>query len=196
MSVDLIEDIDIDLIQEEIYDPLEDVELLKEKLYKNNILNAGKFSKGVTNGKFEDDLWVVDEALNNQYRYIDFSELKVLKFKGVNKDDILVIKYWVASKLLDSFDNSKGNASYGSACSKYKDLLSFIKETNNFSDDEKVSVAFRIFFDDPKTPPQLFNNEDAKIEACIYLIEVECKFLSSVSSPSSVARYLFNRSGM
>ena len=92
MSVDLIEDIDIDLIQEEIYDPLEDVELLKEKLYKNNILNAGKFSKGVTNGKFEDDLWVVDEALNNQYRYIDFSELKVLKFKGVNKDDILVLR--------------------------------------------------------------------------------------------------------
>ncbi len=150
MSIDLIEDIDIDLIQEEIYDPLEDVELLKEKLYKNNILNAGKFSKGVTNGKFEDDLWVVDEALTNQYRYIDFSELKVLKFKGVNKDDILVIKYWVASKLLDSFDNSKGNASYRSACGKYRDLLLFIKETNNFSDDfidEKNGLGIKWYFD-------------------------------------------------
>ncbi|QJA08774.1 site-specific integrase [Romboutsia sp. CE17] len=174
MSVDLIEDIDIDLIQEEIYDPLEDVELLKEKLYKNNILNAGKFSKGVTNGKFEDDLWVVDEALNNQYRYIDFSELKVLKFKGVNKDDILVIKYWVASKLLDSFDNSKGNASYGSACSKYKDLLSFIKETNNFSDDfidEKNGLGIKWYFDSMNVKDKTLYEKAYAVLDFVYSVE-------------------------
>ena len=174
MSVDLIEDIDIDLRQEEIYDPLEDVELLKEKLYKNNILNAGKFSKGVTNGKFEDDLWVVDEALNNQYRYIDFSELKVLKFKGVNKDDILVIKYWVASKLLDSFDNSKGNASYGSACSKYKDLLSFIKETNNFSDDfidEKNGLGIKWYFDSMNVKDKTLYEKAYAVLDFVYSVE-------------------------
>ena len=174
MSVDLIEDIDIDLIQEEIYDPLEDVELLKEKLYKNNILNAGKFSKGVTNGKFEDELWVVDEALNNQYRYIDFSELKVLKFKGVNKDDILVIKYWVASKLLDSFDNSKGNASYGSACSKYKDLLSFIKETNNFSDDfidEKNGLGIKWYFDSMNVKDKTLYEKAYAVLDFVYSVE-------------------------
>lgn len=49
----------------------------------------------------------------------------------------------------------------------YDTVLSFYEllDDTHFSDDEKVSVAFRMFFDDPKTPPQLFNNEDAKIEA-------------------------------
>ena len=49
----------------------------------------------------------------------------------------------------------------------YDTVLSFYEllDDTHFSDDEKVSVAFRMFFDDPETPPQFFNNEDAKIEA-------------------------------
>lgn len=49
----------------------------------------------------------------------------------------------------------------------YDTVLSFYEllDDTHFSDDEKVSVAFRMFFDDPKTPPQFFNNEDAKIKA-------------------------------
>lgn len=49
----------------------------------------------------------------------------------------------------------------------YDTVLSFYEllDDTHFSDEEKVSVAFRMFFDDPKTPPQFFNNEDAKIEA-------------------------------
>ena len=49
----------------------------------------------------------------------------------------------------------------------YDTVLSFYEllDDTHFSDEEKVSVEFRMFFDDPKTPPQFFNNEDAKIEA-------------------------------
>ncbi|UOW66786.1 hypothetical protein [Paraclostridium bifermentans] len=166
MIEELIEDIDIDLIGEEIYDPLESSISLKEELFKKNILKSGEFTKGISNGTFEDNLWVVDNVLNSQYTYIDFSVLEALKFRGINTNDILVIKCWVANNLLQSFVDDKNNGNYRNASSKYKHLVDFIKETNNFSKDfidEENGLGLKWYFDS-------FNVEDKSIYERLYSI--------------------------
>lgn len=153
MSEELIEEIDIDLIEDEIYNPLESCELFKKELYQKGILQSGEFSKGSSSGKFEDDLWVVPHILNSQYHYIDFSSLEELRFVDVCKDDILVIKCWVAKNLIDSAiirKDGKYEGNYKYAQSKYLALVDFMKATNNFSEDfidEKNGLGVKWYFD-------------------------------------------------
>lgn len=174
MSVEIVEDIDIDLIEEETYDPLKDVEILKEKLYENNILKSGEFLRGTTSGKFEDDLWVIDSVLQSQYSYLDFSRLKALRFKGVNENDMLVIKYWVANKLLNSYVNSKDNHISKDAVYKYNNLISFITETNNFSDDfidEENGLGIKWYFDSMNVEDQVLHSKAYAVLDFIYSVE-------------------------
>lgn len=166
MNTEIAEEIDIDLIQEEILDPLKDAEELKTKLYERKMLLPGEFSKGTTDGKFEDDLWVLENETMSQYVYIEFSKLKLLKFRGVNEGDILVIKCWVAKRLLDSFDEKRNVGNYKTAKTRYNALVSFIKETNNFSNDfidDKKGLGIKWYFDS-------FNTGDKAIYEKAYAV--------------------------
>lgn len=143
MNTDFIKNIDIDELVDESIDINELVKNYKKDLESANILQSGEFNgargKAIVNssGKFEDTVWVIENTLNSNYRYIDFSQLEKTRFSSkITKEQISSIKCWIADMLLNvNKEDGKRNSGFPGIAQAYSYLVEFINVSDNFSKD-------------------------------------------------------------
>lgn len=93
---------------------------------ENRILKKESATK-YSDATFESDLWILFHDTSQTSRHIDFIELRDLeRFNKILKEDIDILKCYIADELIDGRDES-------SVAIKYSNIAKFIIETNNFN---------------------------------------------------------------
>lgn len=108
--------------------------LYSKSLEESGLLVSGNFKrkKVESSGKFNDSVWVINRTTLSSYGYLDFRKLEELRFENVSKEQMILIKSWVAKKLLDG--KFELNNEYHVANADIKTNESFITIFNHFVD--------------------------------------------------------------
>lgn len=114
-------------------------------LEESGLLVSGNFErkKVKTTGKFDDSTWVIYKILTSSYGYFEFEKLEELRFTSLSKDQLILIKSWIAKKLLDRkcTVNNEHNVlimdirTSESAITFLNYFVKFVKCSNNFSEE-------------------------------------------------------------
>lgn len=123
----LADKIHINLIPEEKLSLRKFVKEVASDFDKEEFLCAGTFTSGSSDGKFNSDIWIFENELSKGYIYINFNEMRALKFKNVDEEDILIVKCWLAEFCFDGYSPLTIRPIYAH-------LLYFLDTTKNFSD--------------------------------------------------------------
>lgn len=164
----------------------------KNKLSEKNILcKVDSPSKDVfTEGTFEENIWAIHRDLKKTYRYIKFDELNRFKQKNLSLEQLLLIKCWVAQKLLDTYytfeekDNASKEGRSSEHLSDYVNILTqFIIESNNFSPeflDNTRGDNMKYFFSS-RTENYTANNQKKYLNSVLEYLDF-CLFKSKVTT--------------
>jgi len=145
MEKSLIDEINLDDIKESLFDIEELINEVNSELIEYGLLKSldwggvKNIDYSCVNGEFKDKIWAIEQELCKTYCYFDFRVLENLRFKGVNKDDILMLKCWVGASVIEfkfTYDNGENEFRNVARVRKnFNNLVDFIERSNNFSEE-------------------------------------------------------------
>lgn len=179
---------DIEQIQETCIEINSLIDSLKEDLYESNLLLKGYFENTELSGVFEENIWVMRIKLHERNCYFDFNKLEKLKFIGITKDDINLIKCWIIETIIDLKVETKDELEFRSIAAmryKYNVVCKFIEKSQNFNIDfldNKKGNILSCFFEDIYNERTTYNEINAILD---YIDYIEDKILEEQSEKLS-----------
>ncbi|MGL4850598.1 MAG: hypothetical protein ACRC28_17035 [Clostridium sp.] len=131
----ITENEELSLILQDIKNDKEDIlkEVYSLEILHKEELNNRWYKNKKSNGKYEDNCWLLKNELYQSYNCIDFNELISKKYSLISsqKRYVDIVKLFLLGEILNRCEDGElGGAKSGNIVQKFKAIMKFLKETN------------------------------------------------------------------